>query len=100
MDNADHFFKAMGFVFNKEPVYDRYAACISLVNEYRKALLYNQVHQESNLAKFNEELGQNGMNEMIAEMQKQCAAFLGKLERNAGGDLLNCLSNNITGDAA
>jgi len=76
--SADHFSKAMGFVFNKEPVYDQYAACTSLVNEYRKALLYNQVDQESTLAKFNEELEQNGINEIIAEMQKQYDAFLGK----------------------
>lgn len=39
---------------------------------------YNQVDQESTLAKFNEELEQNGINEIIAEMQKQYDAFLDK----------------------
>lgn len=74
----DHFSNAMGFVFDTQPVFDQYAACSALVEECRKALLFGQVDIDSTLEKFNQELEQNGINEIIAEMQKQYDAFRGK----------------------
>jgi ABC-type glycerol-3-phosphate transport system substrate-binding protein len=73
---ADHFSNAMGFVFDRKPVFDQYAACSATVEQYRKALLYGQVDVDSTLEKFNQELEQNGVNEIIEEMQKQYSAFL------------------------
>lgn len=70
--------KAMGFVFDPANVYDQYAACSATVAEYRDALLYGQVDVDSAMEKFNEELKENGIDEIIEEMQKQYDEFLGK----------------------
>lgn len=70
--------KAMGFVFDPANVYDQYAACSATVAEYRDALLYGQVDVDSAIEKFNEELKENGIDEIIEEMQKQYDEFLGK----------------------
>ncbi|MBQ4307257.1 MAG: DUF3502 domain-containing protein, partial [Lachnospiraceae bacterium] len=43
---------------------------------YRKAILFGQVDLDSTLEKFNQELEENGVNEIIAEMQNQFDAFL------------------------
>ena len=73
---AENFSSAMGFVFDKSPVFDQYAACGAIVDEYRKAILFGQVDLDSTLEKFNQELEENGVNEIIAEMQNQFDAFL------------------------
>ena len=66
----------MGFVFDSAPVYDQMAACASVVSEYRGALLYGLVDVDSYLEKFNEELKAAGIDEIIAEEQKQFDAWL------------------------
>lgn len=75
----NNYSSAMGFVFDKTPVYDQYTACSAIVDEYRDSLYYGQVSDvDSVLAEFNKELEQNGIDEIISEMQKQYDAFLGK----------------------
>lgn len=70
---------AMGFVFDNSPVYDQYTACSAIVDEYRDALLYGQVSDvDETIAEFNEELADNGIDEILAEMQAQYDVFLGK----------------------
>ena len=78
LDAPNHakFSEAMGFVFDSSPVYDQMAACTSVVAEYRGALLYGLVDVDSYLEKFNEELKAAGIDEIIAEEQKQFDAWL------------------------
>ena len=78
LDAPDHakFSEAMGFVFDSAPVYDQMAACTTVVAEYRDALLYGLVDVDSYLEKFNEELKAAGIDEIIAEEQKQFDAWL------------------------
>ena len=78
LDAPNHakFSEAMGFVFDSAPVYDQMAACASVVSEYRGALLYGLVDVDSYLEKFNEELKAAGIDEIIAEEQKQFDAWL------------------------
>ncbi len=68
--------KAMGFIFDTTPVYDQYTACTAIVAEYRDALMLGQVDVDEYLAKFNDELNKAGIDQVIAEMQKQYDAFL------------------------
>jgi len=68
----------MGFLFDKDSLFDQYTACEAAVGEYRTALLYGQAEIDSYLAKFNAELEANGMSDILAEMNKQFTAFLNK----------------------
>ena len=70
------FSEAMGFVFDSAAVYDQMAACTTVVAEYRDALLYGLVDVDSYLDKFNEELKAAGIDEIVAEEQKQFDAWL------------------------
>lgn len=70
------FSKAMGFIFDSTNVYDQMAACSAIVDEYRKALLYGQVNVDEYLDKFNAELKKAGIDDIIAEEQKQYDEFL------------------------
>ncbi len=70
------FSNAMGFIFDSTNVYDQLAACSTVVAEYRPALLYGLVDVDEYLAKFNEELKAAGIDDIIAEEQKQFDAFL------------------------
>lgn len=69
---------AMGFAFDSQNVYDQYTACYAVVDEYYKALKFGQVDVDTYLPKFREELKNAGIDEVIAEMQKQFDTFLGK----------------------
>lgn len=69
------FSEAMGFIFDSAPVYDQMAACTTVVAEYRDALLYGLVDVDSYLEKFNEDLKAAGIDEIIAEEQKQFDAW-------------------------
>ena len=75
-DDTIQYSNGMGFVFDNSSVYDQVAACTATVDEYREALLMGQVDVDSYLEKFNAELEANGINEIIAEMQKQFEVFL------------------------
>lgn len=70
------FSEAMGFVFDSDPVYDQMAACSTIVKEYRDALLYGLVDVDEYLTAFNNELKENGIDEIIAEEQRQLDEFL------------------------
>ena len=72
--NAE-FSEAMGFIFDSAPVYDQMAACTTIVAEYRDALLYGLVDVDSYLEKFNADLKAAGIDEIIAEEQKQFDAW-------------------------
>lgn len=78
LDAPNHakFSEAMGFIFDSAPVYDQMAACTSVVAEYRNALLYGLVDVDSYLEEFNAELKAAGIDEIIAEEQKQFDAWL------------------------
>ena len=52
------------------------AACSAIVDEYRTALLMGQVDVDDYLAKFNKELEENGINEIISAMQVQFDEFM------------------------
>ncbi len=66
----------MGFIFNDTEVFDQMAACSSIVDEYRKALMLGQADVEDYLQDFRDELKGAGIDEIIAEMQAQYDAFL------------------------
>ena len=74
-DDSLKYSEAMGFVFDKTPVFDQYSACAAIVDEYRTALLMGQVDIDDYLARFNDELSANGIDEIVAEMQKQFDEF-------------------------
>ena len=78
LDAPNHakFSEAMGFIFDSAPVYDQMAACTSVVDEYRDALLYGLVDVDSYLEEFNAELKAAGIDEIIAEEQRQFDAWL------------------------
>ncbi|MCM1026706.1 MAG: ABC transporter substrate-binding protein [Roseburia sp.] len=78
--NHAQFSSAMGFVFDSANVYDQMAACATVVAEYRPALLYGLVDVDEYLAKFNQELKDAGIDEIIAEEQRQFDEFLKALE--------------------
>lgn len=67
---------AVGFIFDSTPVYDYYVAVDTVIQQYRPALLYGQVDVEEYLVQFREELKAAGIEEVIAEKQKQLDAFL------------------------
>ena len=75
-DDSIQYSNGMGFVFDNSAVYDQAAACAATVDEYRTALLMGQVNVDEYLERFRSELEANGINDVIAEMQKQYDAFL------------------------
>ena len=80
LDAPNHakFSNAMGFIFDSTNVYDQMAACSAIVAEYRPALLYGLVDVDEYLAKFNQELKDAGIDDIIAEEQRQFDEFLSK----------------------
>lgn len=78
--NHAQFSNAMGFVFDSTNVYDQMAACTTVVEQYRPALLYGLVDVDEYLEKFNQELKDSGIDDIIAEEQRQFDAFLATLE--------------------
>ena len=76
-DNTDKTFSdGMGFIFDSSNVSDQYMACTAIVGQYRKNLLYGQVDVEETNQKLIDELKENGIDEIIAEMNTQYAEFL------------------------
>lgn len=76
-ENKDvQYSNGMGFVFDDSAVKDEYTACAGVVGEYRKALLYGQVDVEEYNTRFVEELKENGIDDIIAEMNRQFSEFL------------------------
>ena len=67
--------EATGFVFDNKAVFSEVKACSATVDEYRAALMAGQVDVDEYLGRFNEELRENGIDSIVAEMQKQLDAF-------------------------
>ncbi|MCM1191711.1 MAG: ABC transporter substrate-binding protein [Butyrivibrio sp.] len=74
--NHAEFSSAMGFIFDSTAVYDQMAACATVVAQYRDALLYGLVDVDTYLEKFNQELKDAGIDDVIAEEQRQFEEFL------------------------
>ncbi len=72
------FSDAMGFTFDSSKVGDQYKACTAIVAQYKKNLLFGQLDVEETNKKFNQELKDAGIDAVIAEMNAQYKAFLGK----------------------
>ena len=68
--------RALGFVFDTKPVFEEYAACSAIIDEYRPALMCGQVDVDAYLLRMNEELQNNGIDRIISEMQRQLDSFL------------------------
>lgn len=62
---------ALGFVFNAEEVSTEMAACANVIDQYKTALMGGVIDPDEALPKFNEDLEEAGMNNIIAEKQKQ-----------------------------
>lgn len=74
--NGAVFSNALGFNFDSSPVYDQYTAVATVVAEYKDALRYGLVDVDEYLPKFQNELKKAGIDEVIAEEQRQYDAFL------------------------
>lgn len=68
--------KAFGFAFDTTNVTDQYTACCNIMDKYYKALLAGTVDVESTIAQANAEFEAAGLNDIIAEKQKQLDEFL------------------------
>ena len=75
-DEKSQFSNAMGFVFDNTEVYDQVKACQMIIDQYRSALIYGEVDVDKYLTKFNEELKAAGIDNIIAEKNKQFKAFM------------------------
>lgn len=64
-----------GFVFDSEPVAAQVTACRSVTGEYWKNIDYGTVNADEELPKFIEKLKKAGIEEVIAEAQKQYDAW-------------------------
>lgn len=67
--------KALGFVFNSEPVKTEYTVCTNVVAKYLNGLLCGALDPEEALPKFNQELKDAGIEKIIEEKQKQLDAW-------------------------
>ncbi len=68
--------KALGFTVDLEPIADQYAACSNVVAKYWNALTLGAVDIDETLASFNQELKENGIDDIIAEKQRQLDEWL------------------------
>jgi len=69
----------LGFVFDTTPVTNQIAACTNVVQEYQYALVRGQFDSqedvEANVAEFRQKLHDNGVDEIVAEVQRQFEAW-------------------------
>ena len=70
----------MGFVFDSTPVTNEIAACTNVVAEFSDDLVKGQLGSEEEVrevvAEFNEKLTDNGVDTIVAEVQKQIDAWI------------------------
>ncbi|GHU91190.1 ABC transporter substrate-binding protein [Clostridia bacterium] len=64
-----------GFTFDTEPVQTELAALYNVRGEYQLGLNYGQRDPATDLPAFNEKLKANGIDKVVAELQKQLDAF-------------------------
>jgi len=62
---------SLGFVFNEEPVSSQSSACKNVVTTYSRQLMCGAVDVDPIIKKFEKELKDSGVDELIAEMQRQ-----------------------------
>ena len=67
---------ALGFTFDSTKVADQMTACANVVAQYYTPLMYGEVDIESTLPKFQADLKNAGIDEIIAEKQAQLDAWL------------------------
>ncbi len=67
---------AHGFSWDSTPVLNQVTACSNVVSSYHTALRWGTLDPAENLPKFIEELEAAGINEIIAEKQRQLDEFL------------------------
>lgn len=68
--------KAFGFTYDSANVNNEVTACTNVVSKYNKALLCGALEPEETLAKFNQELKDAGIDNIIAEKQVQLDEWL------------------------
>lgn len=68
--------KALGFLFDPEPVSDIVSAVSNVRSKYYKALIVGAVDPDEYIPKYLEELDAAGNQELIAEIQRQLDAWL------------------------
>ena len=67
---------AHGFSWDSNPVLNQVTACNNVVSAYHTALRWGAMDPNENLPKFIAELESAGINEIIAEKQRQLDEFL------------------------
>lgn len=67
--------KAMGFSFDSSKVSTEYAACASVVSQYRNALMCGSLDPATGIPEFNKALKAAGLDKIIAEKQVQFDAW-------------------------
>jgi putative aldouronate transport system substrate-binding protein len=68
--------KALGFTCDLSPVADQYAACANVIAQYYNPIMNGEVDIDEVLPVFQQELKNAGIDEIIAEKQKQLDAWL------------------------
>ena len=76
LKSADKKYKALGYWINTDPVQAEYAAVSTVVSQYVPALETGSVNPEVVLPEFLEALEAAGIQECIAENQKQLDQWL------------------------
>lgn len=64
-----------GFIFNRDPIKTEDAACTNVINQYAVSLTYGVVDPEKYYPEFIAKLKAAGADKIVAEMNKQYAAF-------------------------
>lgn len=67
---------ALGFLFDSGPVTDQMTACANVVSQYYVPLMYGEVDIDSALPEFQNALKAAGIDEIIAEKQRQLDTWL------------------------
>ena len=68
----------MGFIWDSSSVMNQVTACNNVASEYRTALSWGAIDPAENLPKYIQALKDAGIDEIIAEKQKQLNEFLAK----------------------
>lgn len=74
-NNSARSLPALGFIPDLEPIKGEYAAVVNVAGEY-KNFLYRQGSLESNIAEYNAKLKANGMDKILAELNRQFDAWM------------------------
>ena len=67
---------ASGFIFDTTPVSTQYTAVTNVYNEYQKSIEYGVLDPDTAIPEMNEKMKTAGLEDIIAEKQKQFDEFL------------------------